>query len=103
MARITITAEELQEWESLESEISELQRRARALGSKRDQIKSKAMEQLQAAGKTAVKRLGFNITIAFGRASVAWKDAFVREVGAEAAAKLQAEARVTETIKLTRA
>ncbi len=92
MAQITITRAELEEYQRLNSERLELDRKSRTLESRCKQIELKAFEQLKAAGKQSAKRFGFVLAIERGQARVEWKGAFIKEVGSEKASQLQAAA-----------
>ena len=96
-----ITREELDEYARLDAEIKSLEKQARTLAVRRKQIESAALTQLLASGKTQCKRFGFSLALVKGRATVAWKDAFVRECGAERATELQAEALGSDKITIT--
>ncbi len=101
MATITMSREELNEYKTLTTKRKELDRESRTLKSRCDQIEAKALAQLKAAGKQSAKRFGFVLAIIAGRASVAWKEAFIKECGPEKATALQEGATATEKCAIT--
>lgn len=90
MARVTAT--ELDKYRALETEAAELSARAATLKREAKVIATKAEADLEATGKPSVKRGGYLLKWADGRASIAWKTEFVRVAGAEAADKLAKDA-----------
>lgn len=96
-----ITRDELDEYARLNAERKDLEKQARTISVRCKQIEAAVLEQLQAAGKQQCKRFGYQLAIIAGRATVAWKDAFVRECGAERAAELQAAAEATSKVSIT--
>lgn len=96
-----ISRDELDEYARLNAERKELEKQARTISVRCKQIESAALDQMQADGKQACKRFGYQLSIVPGRATVAWKDAFVRECGSERASELQAAAEPTEKISIT--
>ena len=98
---IKIAREELDEYARLEAERKELDRRSRTIGTRCKQIEATVREQLEADGKQAAKRFGYQLALVDGRASVAWKDAFIREVGQEKANELQEAAEPSVKVTIT--
>ncbi len=92
MAKAKITKEELAEWQDLNAKRLELEREARTLEKRCDQILEKAADVLRESGKQSIKRFGFALAWVAGKASVSWKDAFVSECGPDKAAELQKKA-----------
>lgn len=84
--------ETLEEFQRLDAERRDLDRRSRALKERCDQILDEVKTDLEKDGKTSAKRFGFLLNLVAKSATVSWKDAFIREVSAERAAELQAEA-----------
>ena len=90
---IKIARQELDEYARLEAERKELDRRSRTIGTR--------CKQLEADGKQAANRFGYQLALVDGRASVAWKDAFIREVGQEKANELQEAAEPSVKVTIT--
>jgi hypothetical protein len=86
MARIT--AAKLDRYRELETEATELAGRAATLRREAKTILDEAEADLIATGKTEAKRGGYLLRWKMGRASIAWKNEFVRVAGAEAADQL---------------
>lgn len=84
-----ITADELNEWQKLDGERRELERKANVLKERCEQIKEKAAAVLTESKKQSIIRFGFTLAWGKGRAVVAWKDAFLLECGPEKATLLQ--------------
>lgn len=87
-----LTKEELDEWREKNARRLELDRESKALDERCKQILAKATDLLKESGKASIKRFGFTLAWIAGRATVAWKDAFLKECGSDKAAELQAEA-----------
>ena len=87
-----ITADELKEWQRLDGERRELERKANTIKERCEQIRDKAAGVLKESGKQSIIRFGFTLAWQKGRAVVSWKDAFLSECGPEKASKLQDEA-----------
>ena len=87
-----VTKAELERRSSLLAESAELKRRADTLRAEVKAIEEKAEADLRASGRDSITRGGYRVTFGEKNGSVAWKGAFVAELGAEAAAKLQADA-----------
>lgn len=88
----TIKAETLERWHELDSRRKELEREARQLVAERDLLSTDLQASLEAMGKDQCTRGAYRVSLVEGRAVVAWKDEFVRRLGAELAAKLAQEA-----------
>ncbi len=91
MATLTasdISAEELAEFCRLDAERKDLDRQSRLLAKRQDQIRTHCRAVLDGLGKTDLVRYGYRLSIVEGRATVAWKDAFIEQLGPEAAAEL---------------
>jgi hypothetical protein len=98
---IKILREELDEYARLEAERKVLDRQSRTIASRCKQIEAAVKEQLEADGKQSAKRFGYLLALVDGRASVAWKDAFIREVGQEKANELQEAAEPSVKVTIT--
>jgi hypothetical protein len=96
-----ITREELDEYARLNTERKAIDKQSRTLASRCKQIEAAVEEQLIADGKNACKRYGYQLALVEGRASIAWKDEFIRECGSEKVAALQAAAPITTKVTIT--
>lgn len=96
-----ITRAELDEYAQLDAEIKAVEKEMRTLAVRRKQIAAAVLEQMIAGGKAQRTRYGYSLQLVEKPGSVAWKDLFVRECGAETAAELQAEAPTKHAIVIT--
>jgi hypothetical protein len=101
MMAIKITREELDEYARLETERKALDRQSRTIATRCKQIEQSVKEQLEADGKQTAKRFGYQLALTEGRAPVAWKGAFIREVGQEKASELQEAAEPSVKVTIT--
>lgn len=86
---LKISREELDEYAGLLEEKRKLDQRVSTIEKRIKQIITAAHAQLEAAGKSNATRYGYTISIVDGRATVAWKEAFIEACGADAATALQ--------------
>lgn len=96
-----ISRDALDEYARLNAERKVLDKQSRTLAARCKQIEKAVHEQLEAAGKSACKRFGYQLALIEGRPSIAWKDAFIRECGAEKADELQKAAEVPIKVTIT--
>jgi hypothetical protein len=96
--KVKVSAETIAEYLSLTRERRELEQRARALKTRTDPIHAALTETLSAAGKGSIVRYGYRLTFVRGKASVAWKEEFVRVAGADEADRLLKEATPSRTL-----
>lgn len=102
MSKEKLTAELLQERSRVVAEASELESKARKLRARQSQIDEIAEAELAKSGKSSIKRCGgWLLTWITGRATVAWRDEFIRIAGAEAADKLTAAAKPKPKLQIT--
>lgn len=100
---MSITREELEEYQLINAERKALDRKAKALEEREKKIIAKALAELIASGRNQIVRFGFGLILEAGRANVAWKEAFIEARGPAEAAKLQEaaaeEAKKQENLK----
>lgn len=100
---MSITREELEEYQLLNAERKSLERKAKALEEREKMIIAKAHAELTASGRNQIQRFGFGLILEAGRANVPWKEAFIKECGPAAANKLSEaaadEAKKQENLK----
>ena len=90
---------DLHEWSALESQRRTLQRQMATIRARQDELESKFETELRASGKTQIKRSGFTLAFAPGRASVRWADEFAKACGPEAVQRLKdAAAAISKTV-----
>lgn len=96
------TRKELDEWAELETERLELGRRTKAIVALQEKVEGKALAYAQAnADATRVVVChSFRLELVTKRASVRWKDEFIREKGLDAAEALVAAAPTHEEVKI---
>ncbi len=98
---ITISLDELDEYARLDRERKQLERQSRTIATRCKQIEQTVRDQLEADGKTSAKRFGYQLALVDGRATVAWKDAFIREVGQDRASELIESAEPSVKVSIT--
>ena len=96
-----ITRAELDEYAQLDAEIKAAEKAMRTLSVRRKQIVAAVLEQMTDGGKAQRTRYGYSLQLIEKPGSVAWKDLFVRECGAELAAEVQADAPTKHTVIIT--
>ncbi len=100
---MSITREELEEYEILLKERKSLERKVKALKAREEMILEKAKAELVAAGSNQIKRHGYGLVLEDGSVSISWKTEFIKKAGHLAASKLQEaaaeEAKKTENRK----
>ena len=96
-----LTRELLAERVKSHREASDLERRARSLRKRVEQIDAIASAELKASGKAAIRRAGYTLSWVDGRASVSWKDEFIRVAGPDEADRLAAEAKPGQRLQIT--
>ena len=93
-----ITAMKLERWFELNKKRQELEREARALEKEKDLLSVEFEADLIAADKDSLVRGKYRVALIDGRPTVAWKDEFVRGLGAEAANLLVQSAPVKKRV-----
>lgn len=96
-----ITKTSLDRWRQLKNDQKELDRKSRALEVEAKAIEASAKADLTASGKDHINRGGYRIAWVEGRASIAWKNVIVKELGAEAVAKIASAAPVKKSMQIT--
>jgi hypothetical protein len=94
-----ITKKELQEFQEANEKRLKLNREAKALEERCKQILARAFDVLTESKKQSLKRFGFTLCMIAGTAKVAWKGAFIKECGADAAKALTDEAAKSAPMK----
>lgn len=94
---MSITREELEEYEILQDQRKALDRRAKTLKAREEMILEKARAELVAAGKNQIIRHGYGLILEAGSVSVSWKEEFIKTAGPDAASKLQEAAKEVAT------
>lgn len=95
-----LTKEALKRYRELRDKKSAIEREARTIGKELDQIAELCLAELTSAGKDSIRRHGFQLSLVEGRATVAWKDEFIRVAGAEEANLIQASATPTKRLEV---
>jgi|GEM_PF-3765340 len=93
--------ESLQEWQSCDLRRRELDREAKTLKDRCDQLAEEFAAELTKSKNPSIVRHGFTLAWVAGRATVSWADAFLRECGPDKAQALKAEAAAKTTQKLS--
>lgn len=101
MATDRLNKDMLQERAVALSEAQELESRARKLRQRVAQIEAIAEAELVDSEKQSIKRCGHLLAWAEGRATVAWKDEFIRVAGVEAADELAKNAAPKPKLQIT--
>lgn len=83
---------ELQRYCDLRERKRVLESEARSIGTEIDQLADLVMSYLEELGKDSAKIHGFQVLVSGGNAHVAWAQEYVKLAGADAAAKLKADA-----------
>lgn len=89
---MAIKKEDLELWQDLESRRKTLDREAKTLKDKADQLAEKFQAELTKSGKQSIVRHGFTLAWVAGRATVQWGAEYLRECGADKAAALKQSA-----------
>lgn len=92
MGTPTKLADQLARYHELETQRKDLERQARLLQSEERLIGQQIEEALTASGTDKIRRGNYEARWIDGRVNVAWKDEFLRRLGAAAAAEVQAAA-----------
>lgn len=95
------TAEELAQYISVKAERSELERKAAKLKKTEEAIAHSVRAWMAAKDTRNCKRLDYQCTIADGRRYPKWQDEFVKALGADAAADVEARTPVNTTLQIT--
>lgn len=98
---MAIKKEDLEEYRDCNAKRLKLEREAKTLKARCDQLSEQFAFDLTASRKQSVIRHGFTLAWIAGRATVAWADAYLRECGPDKAAALKAEAAKSVTQKLS--
>lgn len=98
---MALNKEDLQEWRDLESRRKLLEREAKTLKDKADQIAEKFEAELTKSGKQSIIRHGFTLAWVAGRATVQWAAEYLRELGPDKANELKVKAAETAEKKLS--
>lgn len=96
-----IKPDDLAEYGRLIQEAADLESRARSLRRGARQIAERAEADLAATGRDSVRRGGYTLCWIEGRASVRWKDEFIRVAGADEAARIQADLDPPRRLQIT--
>ena len=89
---MAITREELEEYQILQAERKALDRKSKTIEAREKSILEKVHAEVMASGKHQIIRFGFGLVLEPGRASVPWKEAFIKACGTTAATQLQEQA-----------
>lgn len=100
----TITIDELRAYVEARTAASRLASEARTYSREASRLHDILICKVRAIvnGKRSVRRHGYRLTIVDGRATVRWKDEFVKLAGPEHAALLQREAKRPEKLEVVR-
>ena len=98
---IKISREDLDEYARLNGERRALERQARTLGERCKEIEAAVLQQMKASGKQIAKRYDYTLALIDGRATVAWKDEYIKAFGIEAATELQSQAVAPQKVTIT--
>jgi len=92
---------DLEQWQDLESRRKTLEREAKTLKDKADQLAEKFNAELTKSGKQSIVRHGFTLAWVAGRATVQWAAEYLRELGSEKANELKLKAAESAEQKLS--
>ncbi len=98
---MAIAKQKLERWQECETQRLELQRQAKVLETEKTQLEAEFEAELKATGKQSCKRHGWLLAYIQAKVNVSWKDAFIKECGAEKATALQEEAAKKDKQKFT--
>ena len=82
---MAIKREDLELWQDYESRRKTLDREAKTLKDRADQLAEKFNAELTKSGKQSIVRHGFTLAWVAGRATVQWAAEYLRELGVPAA------------------
>jgi hypothetical protein len=89
--------DDLAEWSRLESQRRDLSRQLATLRSRQTQLEEMFSHALEKSGKTSIKKFGYTLALAPGRASVSWSNEYQKLAGVEAAQRLKDAAAANAT------
>lgn len=99
----SLTEDQLREWQVRDTRRLELDRESRTLKAANDLFEDQVEAALKAAGRQKVCRGEFTAQLVDGKASVSWKDQFIKLAGTDAVAPILAAAPVPLRLQITRA
>lgn len=98
------TKAELDRWAELEAQRLDLARKAKNISAEQEEIEKKCLAYAQSeSGKArpaVVSCSGYQLELIAKRASVQWKNEYIRVAGSDAAAELTAAAETKDAIKI---
>ena len=89
---MAIKQTDLQEWGELEQKRMTLQREAKTITDRQQQLETRFEAELRKSGKKTLKRGGYTLAMKPGRASVPWAKAYLAALGRKAVQQLKDEA-----------